>query len=254
MTLNITNGDCAADVMRKAGIAGEFLPWRDVLHDGPVPAGLALEDLSKTRAEFIADCGWASFEEAWTGFRERDAKLSAFRDHEEVILSFEHDLYDQLQLLQLLDWFSRQDASSTKLSVICVDEYLGTLTPERMSALQAVKSPASAAQLALGAHAWSAFRAPDPTAWTALLREDTTALPFLAGAVLRHLEQYPSAANGLNRTESQILQAAASGLRAPGRIFESSQDAEETAVFEKFFGRPESVEQTFKRINQGESR
>ncbi len=40
--LNITNGDSAVELMRKAGISGEYLPWRDVLHDGPVPAGLSL--------------------------------------------------------------------------------------------------------------------------------------------------------------------------------------------------------------------
>ena len=35
--LNITNGDCAVDIMKKAGINGDFIPWRDVLYDGPVP-------------------------------------------------------------------------------------------------------------------------------------------------------------------------------------------------------------------------
>jgi hypothetical protein len=29
--LNITNGDCAVEIMKKAGIAGDYLPWRDVL-------------------------------------------------------------------------------------------------------------------------------------------------------------------------------------------------------------------------------
>lgn len=33
--LNITNGDCAVEIMKKADISGVFLPWRDVLHDGP---------------------------------------------------------------------------------------------------------------------------------------------------------------------------------------------------------------------------
>ena len=35
-TLHITNGDCVADTLREA-IEGEVMPWRDVLHDGPVP-------------------------------------------------------------------------------------------------------------------------------------------------------------------------------------------------------------------------
>jgi hypothetical protein len=225
--LHITNGDSAAAVMRQAGIAGEILPWRDVLHEGPVPEGLSLQDLSAVRAQFIADSGWASPDEVSRGFGERDATLASFRDHAEVILWFEHDLYDQLQLLQLLDWFSAQDFGTTTLSLICIDEYLGTLTPDRMAALPAQKVAVGSRHLELATRAWSAFRSPDPAGWAALLDEDTSALPFLAGAVTRHLEQYPSVANGLSRTETQILASVRSGIRAPGRIFEASQKAEE---------------------------
>jgi hypothetical protein len=225
--LHITNGDAALHVMREAQITGDILPWRDVLHEGPTPAGLALEDMTKVRARFIADCGWAAFDESWSQFRERDAALSRFRDHDEVILWFEHDLYDQLQLLQLLDYFSGQDPGKTALSMICVDEYLGLVTPGRMASLQGLKRPVTAEQLRLGKRAWTLFCAPDPTGWNGLVREDTSPLPFLAGAVIRHLEQYPSAANGLNRTEAAMLEAVRSGLHQPGRIFAAAQKTEE---------------------------
>lgn len=46
--------------MQQAGIAGEFLPWRDVLHEGPVPETPSLEALSKIRAGFIAEKGWGA--------------------------------------------------------------------------------------------------------------------------------------------------------------------------------------------------
>lgn len=35
--LNITNGDSAVEIMKAAKSEGVFLPWQDVLHDGPVP-------------------------------------------------------------------------------------------------------------------------------------------------------------------------------------------------------------------------
>ena len=38
--LIITNGDDAVARMREAGIRGEILPWRDILHEGPVPPSL----------------------------------------------------------------------------------------------------------------------------------------------------------------------------------------------------------------------
>jgi hypothetical protein len=58
------------------------------------------------------------------------------------------------------------------------------------------------------------------------LSADLSALPFLAPAVLRHLEQYPSLENGLNRTERQILAAAAAGLERPDQLFAANQRAD----------------------------
>ena len=225
--LHITNGDVAAGTMREAGIVGEILPWRDVLHDGPVPANLALAELSRVRARFIADCGWAGFEAALADFRERDAMLETIGNYAEVTLWFEHDLYDQLQLLQLLDWFSAQPPGTTRLTMICIDQYLGRLQPARMSALYLTREPVTDAQRLLARQAWRAFRAPEPETWQALLDEDTSALPFLADAVLRHLEQFPSVLNGLNRSETQLLEAVHSGVHTPWRIFDAVQRAEE---------------------------
>lgn len=37
---------------------------------------------------------------------DRDAVLRTYAGHDEVVLLFEHDLYDQLQLNQLLDSFA----------------------------------------------------------------------------------------------------------------------------------------------------
>ena len=39
--LNVTNGDAVAGLLREGGVAGEMLPWNDLLHEGAVPAGLS---------------------------------------------------------------------------------------------------------------------------------------------------------------------------------------------------------------------
>jgi hypothetical protein len=106
--LNITNGDCTVKRMAAAGIPGVILPWRDVLHDGPVPAGLSLEQLSAVRAQFISERGWGEPAAIINSFAERDQQLHAYRNYAKTILWFEHDLYDQLQILQLLAWFAEQ--------------------------------------------------------------------------------------------------------------------------------------------------
>jgi hypothetical protein len=35
--LHVTNGDSAAGTLRATGVVQRIIPWRDALHDGPVP-------------------------------------------------------------------------------------------------------------------------------------------------------------------------------------------------------------------------
>src|SRR5262245_17520799 len=53
--------------------------------------------------------------------------------------------------------------------------------------------------------AWNAFTSPDPTEIERFIATDTSALPFIAASMQRHLEQFPSADNGLSRTKRQAL-------------------------------------------------
>jgi hypothetical protein len=225
--LHVTNGDAAAEVIRASEIGGEVLPWRDVLHDGPVPAGLSLPELGVVRAECIASGGWGPAEELRREFAQRDATLGDYASHHEVVLWFEHDLYDQLQLIQLLGFFADAELGGTRLSLVCGAEYLGLSTPGRLAARFAERQPVTEAQLALGRAAWAAFRAPDPREVERIIAGDTAALPFLGAALVRLLEQYPSTRNGLSRTEQQALEAIDGGARTVREAFAAHQRREE---------------------------
>jgi hypothetical protein len=235
--LHITNGESAGDGIRHTGIAGEVLTWDDVLHEGPTPAGLSLEQMSKVRARFIAAYYTLPDEEVMRDFTHRDMVLARWRDHEEVVLWFEHDLYDQLQLIQLLDWFAQQEPGGTRLSLICIDSFpgfdhfmgLGQLTPAQLASLFDSRKQVTRAILKLGGEAWSAFCSPVPLAVEALSGKNTTALPFLERALLRHLQEYPALENGLSRTEKHILEIVVSGVRQPAEIFRAEQSIEENA-------------------------
>jgi len=224
--LNITNGDSAVLIMKEANIPGIFLPWRDVLHDGPVPEKLALEKLSEVRAQFIIGCGWGTPEDIRKSFIERDKELKSFAEYEKVILWFEHDLYDQLQILQILDWFHNNHSREIKLSIICTDKYLGMLSSDEMKALLEYEEPITEKHLLLASKAWSAFRSSSPERWRDLLNTDTTVLPFLKGAITRMLEEYPNCSNGLSRTAYHALKIISEGEKRPGRIFARYQESE----------------------------
>ena len=228
--LNITNGDSAVDLMRTAGVPGKYLPWRDVLHDGPVPGALDLDALSRVRAQFIVSRGWASQDQVEASFTQRDQTLESFRGFDKVILWFEHDLYDQLQILQVLDWFSGQDAGSTTISMICTDQYLGHCTPDQIMALTEFESPVTGSQLELASRAWEAFCQTTPQAWNQLLDRDTGDLPFLHDAVLRQLQEYPDMGTGLSRTAHSSMQLISENKFHPGRLF-AEQQATEQRIF-----------------------
>jgi len=225
--LNITNGDSAVEIMKQENIPGVFLPWRDVLHDGPVPDKLVLDELSEVRARFIIERGWGVPEKIIEGFIQRDNALKSFNKYNKVILWFEHDLYDQLQIIQILDWFYQNSTRGVELSIICTDRYLGMLTPKEMKGLIKHEEPITESHLKLSNKAWTALRSSSPENWYELLNIDTTVLPFLEGAVIRLLEEYPSCKNGLSRTAEQALTVISTGEKRPGKVFGGNQELEE---------------------------
>ncbi|HEX7240581.1 MAG TPA: hypothetical protein VF263_09960 [Longimicrobiaceae bacterium] len=235
--LHVTNGGVAAELIRASGLGGDVLPWNDVLHDGPVPGGLPLEDLSAVRAGFISGRGWGAYDEVRAELAARDRALVRSAERAETVLWFEHDLYDQLQILQVLDALAERGGAE-RASLVCIGAFpgvepfhgLGQLTPEQIASLFPGRVPVARAQLDLAQAAWAAFRSPDPTRIEDVLDGDTSALPFLRAALLRHLEQLPAVGDGLSRTERQLLEAVADGARGPREVFLADQ-AREEAVF-----------------------
>lgn len=102
--LHVTNGDNAVARLREANLAGDVLPWRDALHEGPVRAGLDPAALRAERARFIAARGWAEENDVLADLEARDARLErALSAGAPIVLWFESDLHDVLQLAQIAD-------------------------------------------------------------------------------------------------------------------------------------------------------
>ncbi|MGI9406080.1 MAG: hypothetical protein ACR2O4_06875 [Hyphomicrobiaceae bacterium] len=252
--LHITNGDGAANIIKASSVDGDVLPWRDTMHHGPFPPDLDLDAVSDVRAEFFSGPG-LSDEDIYRDFRLRNDHLRAAARYDEVVLWFEHDLLDQLQILQLLDWFLDTDIGATKLSMICINQFtgvepfrgIGQLDCEQMASLLDVRETVTEDQMRLARSGWRAYRSTTPTDLEAFLETELTPLPFLRSALARHLEEYPSSTAGLTRTEQQILRLVCEGVSAPGRIFADNMDFE-TALFLGDWG-------TFSRIaNFGDAR
>jgi len=234
--LHVLNGDAVRMKLEHSNVPGSFLPYFDVLHEGPVTEATEPLAWRERRARFYAAGGYVSYADALATYDRWDAQLRAFREYDEVVLWFEHDLFDQLLLIRHLDWFSRQELGRTKLSLICIGEHpgfepfhgLGQLDANQLASLLGTRAPVTPAQFALGRRAWAAFTGDDPAALAALAREDRSAtLPFLSGALVRMLEEYPALGTGLPRTERHILELLSREPMSPDRLFRAEQECEE---------------------------
>lgn len=205
----------------------EVLPWRDVLHEGPVPVTDSLADLTDIRANYLARDG-GDLDQTRTILQARDRGLASSASFDRIVLWFEHDLYDQLQLLQVLDWFSLQREEEGSLRLVQASDFLGNQTPESILGFRELELEVTEQQLALASEAWAAFRAPTPEPWAELLKRDLSALPYLRASVQRMLEELPGA-DGLSRTERQSLAVLAEGGTTPVALFAAVQRQEEAA-------------------------
>lgn len=216
-TLHVTNGDSVAGSLIEAGFGDAVLPWRDVLHDGPVPGGLDAEALRNVRAQFIAERGWASFERALADLTGRDAQLAACGAGDKLVLWFEPDLYDQLQLMQILtQMYLRPLANRPDITIVASDELLGPLSVKELAKYESKQRVVSEVYLELAASAWEAFSprgASQVESFESPLlssksyaSDELAVLPHMVSALARLAQEHPTAPTGLSRTERQTLE------------------------------------------------
>ncbi|MBB4662806.1 DUF1835 domain-containing protein [Conexibacter arvalis] len=187
--LHVTNGDVIVPaVAAAAGVpVGDVVPWRDVLHDGPVPAGLDPAALARVRAGHLAARGWIDEATALAQLAERDRRLADHPPEDEVVLWFEPDLYDALQLAQVCDRLAGRPGPVTR--VLLSHAPRADLHPDFLD-----REPCTPTR-----EPFAALRSPDPRAWEAV------------PAFARLCEELPEARTGLGRLEAEILVALADG-------------------------------------------
>ncbi len=223
--LHVSNGD--ATDLAGTGFARHILYWRDSLHEGPVPA-IDAGELRRIRAEFLVAAGVDDRKEGERMFIERDRTLEGHRDGD-YVLWFEADLYDQLQIMQILDRLAGLGVPADRITLICIGEHAGIARfggLGQLSSAQLRELPASQAcvrltpaALDLATRAWAAFTAPSPADLIELTADRSPELRFLGEAIDRLLREYPSTRDGLSLTQRRVLAALATGAPDAGTAF-----------------------------------
>jgi hypothetical protein len=252
--LHVTNGDAVVpEIAAAVGIAPQdVLAWHEILHDGPVPAGLGPAQLARVRARHLAAHSWAHANgDAPTAHpverdepaAERDEPaaerdVAAERDepaaHRDVAADRDEpaaDRDDAAEQAALADFRARDQRlagwpADAEIALWFEDDlYDRLLLAQIEDRLVGRPGPVSRVYLRhpprgdLGA----AFAAreriePDRAAFEALRSPDPRAWLDVEGFE-RLLEELPDVRTGLTRVEREILAALADGPLARQRLF-----------------------------------
>lgn len=230
MKLHITNGDCAGEMLKASDkIEGDVLCWRDLLHDGPV-LSLPYVEYSAKRVAFLVDllvkgdCSERlSVRNIESDFIERARVLANINAYDEVVLWFEHDLYDQLQLIEICHRLVERDDVLPPLSIICIDGHsevpffhgFGNLTTEMMEGLFQQRIPLSCEQLDIGADLWIVLTSSTPQLLALRVQSEVKGWPFMTKALRRFCMEFPALETGLTLTQTYLLLTL---LKAPDEL------------------------------------
>lgn len=226
--LHVVNGDVMADKLRQGIVQGEILVWREIYPVGPVFRNMTPGESLCPRAAYLESRLGIPRQQYLENCEAQERVLRDFRKYREIVLWFEHDLFDQTMLAFLLHWFARQPSlGDTRLSLLCIGSYpgiedfrgLGQLSLEQLGALTGTWQAIGPQEMELGRRVWEAYASADPGDLLALLEGDLSPLPYMREAILSHLSRLPSTVNGLGCVEQTVLELAAQGTQRPYDLF-----------------------------------
>ncbi len=225
-TLHIRCGQDIEKALQDAGFEGDFLDFSDPYCQGPVRP-LPHADFLRERSDFIANAYDIAPNEVNARQSRRYEALRHAHDYDNITLWFEHDHYDQLILAYVLNHFDSL-SSLPEVDLVCVDDYpvlprftgLGQLGPNDLKAVWEKRVRVTQDHIRLGKEVWCALTMATPSMLATVLHEGTPAIPPMAGAIDRHLDELPSSRHGLGLTETLSLRILAEkGAITAGKMF-----------------------------------
>lgn len=239
-TLHLRCGDDIKFGLAEAGFVGDFGTFAYPFVHGPAVSADDAATFVETGSGFLVTSG---FETDLAATRERLSQeidlLRAAAGYERVCLWFEHDAYDVLCLVFLLDWFARHPAPP-ELVFLCCDDHpsvedfrgIGQLSPAALRDVWQKFSPVSPKVSSFGTRCWNAFRATDPATLAAIAAARTEEIPPAAAALDRQLRELPDMACGLSLAEQLALGILRDeGVITAGALFRTYTLEREPLVF-----------------------
>ena len=222
-----THWRCGNDIahsLQIAGFKGHFHMLSDPLCMGPV-RDVPTAEFRALRSAFISQTFALPAADVTRRVDDEYDQLHSLASAEHSVLWCEADAYDQLFLIRALAGLEQMPP---KLELIEVDRIpgverfigIGQLAPDVLAWLWPQRRLIGDDAVQLAKQAWSAYCDRSPTKLAKLAHGKHPALPLLAPALLRQLQELPGAQDGLSLTERLALTYLAEAGPLPfGRVF-----------------------------------
>lgn len=241
--LHIHSGDCAAGLMKKAGIGGDILVWRDILYLGPRYYDIEFKEYISQRAEFLSEMmdGFFSSGQIAEGLYGNYKKIENLNNYDEVTLWFDGCLFDQSMLVHILSEILMRNKSLPDINcqLICVGSYpdverfsgLGQLDAGQFEELFTMREKITEEMFRFAAEADRIFAKKDRAQLNKLSELEACCLEFVPKAAGRLLSEMPGNPSEPGQLEKLVISAVKNGNTSFPEIFKYVSHNDELPIY-----------------------
>ncbi len=213
--LHITNGDILTEKLRTLKLQGDIITWREMLCEGKTETNVGSESFWKTRFEFLNK----NYKISKSWFIDKTLKeyrtLCNHKQEDHIVLWFEHDLFDQINMLAVISWL-KTHRPYAQISLVSGDGEgksanllgLGSLNDDQLRKLFNNRTLLTQDDVEYADYVWQLYCSDNPIRLENLKDFDSFQFAHLSGAIEAHLLRFPTIKNGLNAVENNILKLA----------------------------------------------
>ena len=225
--LHIRCGRDIEDALKQAGLAGSFLEYGEPLCIGPFAADIFDNAARAQRIAYLANALDIPLEKLRQKFELQAMRVSQISADMALTLWFEHDIFDQLILLELLQKLPLELIKSGRCRLVTCNQHpnhprfvgLGQLSPDELAQLALDAKVVEPAAVTQAREIWQLLTRDSHDQLAARATTGFSYFPFLAAALQRYFAEYPGRIDGLSLSQLLALQALAAGKNTPGAIF-----------------------------------
>lgn len=122
---HIVNGDAVVPILKKSGIEGEIIVWREMLSDGPLDLEVASDEFWKKRYAFFEKELHISKIDYFDKTIKEILKVDDLPIDAEVVMWFEFDLFCQVNLMALCAFLLQNYRKDISYNLVCTGKVKG---------------------------------------------------------------------------------------------------------------------------------